>query len=226
MRTFDQLFALAAKRKGGADAAEALLPKVKSAAALRKISDDRWLAQMTRSVFQAGFNWKVIEHKWPGFEEAFEGFEPRRWAMMSDDDLDRLVKDTRIVRNAQKILSVGGNARLLCELADEHGSAARAFADWPDTDFVGLLDLLKTRGSRLGGSTAQFLLRFMGKDGFVLSRDVSAALMREGVVAKPPTSKRDLMAVQAAFNQWREQSGRPLAHISRVLSLTIDAPRA
>jgi 3-methyladenine DNA glycosylase Tag len=179
---------------------------------------------MTRAVFRAGFSWKVIDAKRDGFEEAFEGFEPQRWAMMRDQDLSRLVKDTRIVRHEKKILSVSDNARLLCELADEHGSAASAFARWPSTSYVELLEMIKKRGSRLGGTSGQYFIRSMGKDSVVFSRDVCAALIDAGVVDNAPTSKRDLRAVQAAFNQWMEESGRPLTHLSRILALSIDAP--
>ncbi len=220
-RSFQELFDIAAERKGGAAAVEALLPSPESPEALARIPDDRWLAGMTKQIFQAGFVWRVIENKWPGFEAAFEGFEPRRWQMMSDDDLDRLVKDERIVRNAQKILTVRDNARMLCELAAEQGSAAKVFAGWPSEDYVGLLDLLKTRGSRLGGSSAQYFLRFMGKDSFMTSGDVGQALIREGVVDKPPSGKGALKKVQAAFNVWMMESGRPLTHISRVLAYTV-----
>jgi 3-methyladenine DNA glycosylase Tag len=223
MRSFDQIYRIAAERKGGPAALEDLLPTPKPPAALRKIPDDRWLAGMTKRVFCAGFNWTVIENKWDGFEAAFEGFPPGRWAMMSDDDLDRLVQDKRIVRNAGKIQSVRDNAVFLCDLAREYGSAAKCFADWPDTDYVGLLDMLKRRASRLGGNSGQYFLRFMGKDSFITSGDVAKALVREGVVDKAPTSKRDLQAVQAAFNQWREESGRPLAQISRVLACSVDS---
>ena len=221
MTPFDTLFERAAQRKGGPAALEKELPAVPAPAALRRIADDRWLAEMTKRVFQAGFNWSVIESKWDGFEAAFEGFNPRRWSLMSDEDIDRLIRDTRIVRNGAKIQSVAVNAKLLCDLADEHGSAAAAFADWPDEDFAGLLDLLKTRGNRLGGTTASYLMRGMGKDSFVLSPDVITALIREGVVATAPTSRRGLNAVQAAFNQWRAESGRPLTHISKVLAFTV-----
>jgi 3-methyladenine DNA glycosylase Tag len=68
-----------------------------------------------------------------------------------------------------------------------------------------------------------YFLRFMGVDSFVLSRDVVAALVREGVVDKSASSRRDLEKVQAAFNRWSEESGRPMTHISRVLACTIDA---
>jgi len=221
MRTFDEIWAIAAERKGGDAAVEALMPQIKAVDEIRALSDDRVLATMARVVFNSGFNWKVVENKWPGFEEAFEGFVPVRWKFMSDDDLDSLLKDTRIIRHGAKILSVRDNAILVCDLEDEYGSAAAAIADWPNEDTIGLLAMLKKRGSRLGGHTGQYFLRFLGKDGFVFSKDVVAALVREGVVEKEPTSKAALKAAQEAFNTWAAQSGRPLAHISRTLALSV-----
>ena len=222
LQEFEALFAMAAGRKGGAAAFEETLPTVKPADELAAIPDDRWLSMMARCVFQAGFNWKVVDQKWPGFEEAFEGFDPGRWSLMSDDDLDRLLKDTRVVRHAKKLASVGENAIFVRDLAAEHGSAARFFADWPDTDYVGLLTVLKKRGSRLGGNTGQYFLRFMGKDSFMLGGDVVKALIREGIVDKQPSSQKDLARVQEAFNEWAAQSGRPMAQISRTLACTVE----
>jgi 3-methyladenine DNA glycosylase Tag len=84
------------------------------------------------------------------------------------------------------------------------------------------LEALKTRASRLGGESAMRFLRWMGKPSFITSRDVTAALIREGVVDKPPTGKRDLQKIQAAFNGWAEESGRDLTSISRTLALSVD----
>jgi len=221
MRSFDEIFAIAADRKGGPDALEALLSKPQTAEVLAAIPDDRWLAKLTQMVFSAGFNWKVIEAKWPGFEEAFKGFDVGRCAFMDDEWFDSLLTDTRIVRNGTKIKSVPENAAFLLELKKEHGSAAKVFADWSSEDYIGLLSMLKTRGSRLGGSTAQYFLRFMGKDSFVLSADVVARLVAEGVVDKTPTSKKALAATQTAFNEWAAQSGRSLTEISRVLAMSV-----
>ena len=76
MKNFDEIFALVAARKGGDKALAKLLTKPKSKAALRKISDDRWLSEMAKSVFQAGFVWRIVENKWPEFEAAFDAFDP------------------------------------------------------------------------------------------------------------------------------------------------------
>ena len=217
MRSFEDIFAISADRHGGPEALEARLAESAHGA---HTSDDRWLAGFTQAVFSAGFNWKVIQNKWPGFEDAFWNFEIGRCAMMSEDDLDTLVRDTRIVRNAQKILTVRDNAVLLSEIAQEHGSATSFLRNWPSDDFIGLLDVLKTRGSRLGGTSAQYALRFGGIDSFILGRDVGGRLVAEGVIDKAPSSKKAMKAVQDAFNTWADQSGRSLTEISRVLALS------
>ena len=219
--SFQPIFDLAAQHKGGEAALMAQLPEPTDPQHLPKLGDDRVLAEMTKCVFQAGFSWKVIDSKWSGFEEAFEGFVPRRWRMMSDDDLDRLVQDTRIVRNPQKILSVRDNAQFLFDLAEEPGSAARFLAEWPADDQIGLTDLMKKRGSRLGGTTGQILLRRLGRDGFILSNDVVTALIREGIVDKTPTSKKGLAACQSAFNGWHAETGHSYTHLSRILAMSV-----
>jgi 3-methyladenine DNA glycosylase Tag len=221
LQSFSVIYEKAAARKGGADALEALLPKPKSAAQLKRVGDDRYLAEMTKCVFRSGFVWQIIEHKWPGFEAAFDRFDTVACAMLSDEDLERLGEDERIVRNHKKIASVRGNAQFIREVKREHGGFGLYLAQWPDDDVVGLWDELKRRGQRLGGNTGPFFLRFVGKDTFMLSPDVVTALVRQKVVDKAPSSRKALAVVQDAFNQWRADSGRSFAEISRTLSYTV-----
>jgi len=220
VRSFAEIFAIAAERHGGAAAVEAGLSKPKRATELARVPEDRWLAVMSRCIFQAGFSWKVIEAKWPGFEAAFRGFDPDACAMMDDAWLDRLLTDRGIVRNGPKIETVRDNAVFITELRAE-GGVGKVIGGWPAADYVGLLEMLKVRGSRIGGATGQYFLRFSGVDSFILSRDVVARLVAEGVIDKAPGSKRAMAAVQAAFDGWRAESGRTLTEVSRVLALSI-----
>jgi 3-methyladenine DNA glycosylase Tag len=221
LKSFDAIYRQAARRKGGEAALEQLLPKAKNAAALRRLRDDRVLAEMTRCVVRAGFVWQIIENKWAGFEAAFGGFDVAGAARLSDEDLERLAVDERIVRNATKIVSVRDNARYVLEVRDSHGSFGRYLAGWPEDDVVGLWTELRKRGSRLGGQTGRYFLRFIGKDTPVLSPDVVRALIGLGVLDREPTSARALAAVQDTFNHWRGESGRTLGEISRVLACSV-----
>ncbi|WP_298846961.1 DNA-3-methyladenine glycosylase I [uncultured Ruegeria sp.] len=220
MRSFEEILDIAAGRHGGAETLEAKLSKPKSHAALAAMPEDRWLSIITKCVFQAGFNWKVIENKWDGFEVAFDGFDVGRCAFMDDEKFDALLQDTRIVRNGTKIAAVRDNAAFLLELREE-GGAGKVLGGWPSDDYVNLLAMLAKRGSRLGGASAQYAMRFTGRDSFILSQDVTARLIAEGVIDKPAASKKAMAAVQQAFNSWMDQSGRSLTEISRVLAMSL-----
>jgi 3-methyladenine DNA glycosylase Tag len=222
MTTFKSIRARAAKRKGGDKALASLVPPAPDAKTLARLKDDRVLAEMTKRIFSAGFVWSVIENKWPGFEEAFLGFEPKRLQFQPEDFWHELTRDQRIVRNGAKIMAVRDNARFVTEIAAEHGSFGKFLAAWPATDQIGLLELLDKRGARLGGATGQYFLRFIGKDGFVLSRDVVACLRDAGLdVAETPTSKKDKRKIQDQFNTWAKESGMPMLHISRICAMSI-----
>jgi 3-methyladenine DNA glycosylase Tag len=221
VKSFDRIEAMAGKRHGGPKGVAAILAERSVDPDLTRRKDDRFLSQMASALFSSGFSWTVIQKKWPDFETAFDKFEPGRVAAYGDEDIDRLLKDAAIVRNGAKIMAVIENARFVVATAKEHGSFGKFLASWPANDQIGLMDHLKKHGSRLGGATAMYFLRFSGWDAFITSQDVTRALVREGVVDKAPSTKAEWKAVQAAFNTWAEQSGRPRREISRILALSV-----
>jgi 3-methyladenine DNA glycosylase Tag len=222
MTSFKTIRIRAETRKGGPAALEKLLPQAPDAKALARLADDRVLAEMAKRVFSAGFAWNVIETKWPGFETAFLGFEPGKLTFQPEDFWHDLINDKRIVRNGAKIMSVRANAAFIQEISRDHGSFGKFLSNWPSSDEIGLLDLLAKRGSRLGGNTGQMLLRFLGFDGFVTSKDVVACLRAAGLdIAEEVKSKGDLAKVQAQFNAWAKETGLPFAHLSRICAVSI-----
>lgn len=221
MLSFDAIKQLAEERNGGAAGLAARMDGHGYRRDVTQLSDDRILSEFSKRVFQAGFNWSVVENKWDGFEAAFHGFDIGRNAFMNDEDLDRLLKDTGIVRHAKKILSVRDNAIFLSDLAQEHGSAAKCIGEWPSSEIIDLWEMMKKRGNRLGGTTGQYALRFMGKDCFILSRSVVAALNRAGVIDGAATSKSARKKIQTAFNEWHEESGQSYTDLSRILALSV-----
>ncbi|MDX8497305.1 DNA-3-methyladenine glycosylase I [Mesorhizobium sp. VK4C] len=227
MADFQKIRARAAKRKGGEEALASLLGPMPDNQAVAKIPDDRILSTMAERIFAAGFVWRVIEQKWPGFEEAFLGFEPKRLLFQPDDFWHELASDKRIVRNPQKIKSVRDNAGFVDRVSKEHGSFGKFVAKWPADDQVGLTTYLAKHGSRLGGNTGQYFLRWLEWDTFVVSADMAAALRDAGLdIAESPTSKRDLDKIQVQLNKWAAETGLPRRHISRILAMSIGENRS
>ena len=81
-----------------------------------------YLEVMSKSVFQSGMSWRVVESKWPTTREAFRGFDAEAVASLSPDDIDELATDTRVIRDRRKLEAVAGNASRMVELEKEHGS--------------------------------------------------------------------------------------------------------
>lgn len=222
MRDYQWLHEYCLNRFGSAAELEARLPQAKSADALRAVGDDRYLSLLSLRVFRAGLKHSVVDAKWPAFEEAFFAFDPHKVVLMGAEHLERLMQDERLIRHLAKLKSVPRNAQFVLDIAREHGSFGAWLADWPADDIVGLWHYLAKHGSQLGGLSAPRFLRMAGKDTFIPTDDVVAALQAQGIVDKAPTSQRDLAAVQAAFNAWQAQSGRPLCQLSMMLAYTVN----
>ena len=224
MEKFEAIYQRACERKGGEAALAELMPKVRSPRALSATKNDRWLAEMTRCIFQAGFVYRVVNHKWDDFEDVFFGFPPEKILMLSPDQIDRFAQNPRIIRNRQKVLSIQSNAQYILDVSKDHGSFGKFVSRWPADDLVGLFQHMKKEGSRLGGMTGQRILRNMGKDTFVVTGDVVRCLRRAGVdVTSTPNTQREMKLIQSAFNAWHSESEFAYAHLSRICACSVDS---
>ena len=210
-----------ARQRHGAAALDARLPQPKTASELAGTADDRYLSQMSLRIFRAGLKHSVVDGKWPAFEEVFAGFEPRRVRAMSDEAMEQLLGDTRLIRHWGKLKAVRDNAAAMLAVADEYRSFGSWLGTWPGNNIVGLWDELASRFSQMGGNSGPMFLRMVGKDSFVLSPSVVAGLKRWAELP-PPKNRKDRAAAQARFNGWAAESGRPLSQLSMIVALSVD----
>ena len=124
-----------------------------------KLAD--YLEQLTKPVFEGGINWKVIESKWPGFQVAFQGFDPETVATLTPDDLDALMADTRIVRNRRKIEATVHNAAEMLAIEKEYGSFKKYLGS--QGDFPGLVKDMRKRFKQVGDFGAYYFLSVVGE---------------------------------------------------------------
>jgi 3-methyladenine DNA glycosylase Tag len=212
----------AARTRLGAAALEASLSQPRTPAELKALTDDRYLSQMELRIFRAGLKHSLVDAKWPAFEEVFDRFEPRRVRAMSDEALEALLADRRLIRHWGKLKSVRDNAAAMIGVAEEHGSFGIWLADWPGTKIVELWEALAKRFSQMGGNSGPSFLRMVGKDTFVLTHSVAAALKHWGAVDTPPKNRKDRAAVQSHFNAWATETGRPLCQLSLILAASVE----
>jgi len=121
-----------------------------------------YLEIMSKSVFQSGMSWKVIENKWPGTREAFRGFDIHAVANFNEKDIDDLAKDTRVVRNYRKLMAIVSNAQKILELDKAHGSFQRYLRSHGSFDAT--LSALRRDFKFMGPSGIYVFLYVVGED--------------------------------------------------------------
>jgi DNA-3-methyladenine glycosylase I len=85
-------------------------------------NDSVYFENMCRVIFQAGLNWHVIDNKWPTTKKAFANFNINEVANFTNTDIERLMRDTGIVRNKGKIKAIIQNAQNFTAIEKQYGS--------------------------------------------------------------------------------------------------------
>ncbi|HZK08970.1 MAG TPA: DNA-3-methyladenine glycosylase I [Bacteroidales bacterium] len=87
------------------------------------VHDDRKLFEfLVLDAFQAGLSWKTILHRREGFRRAFLNFDAAKIAAFGEDDYNRLLNDSGIIRNRAKIRGTIKNAQMFLKVQKEFGS--------------------------------------------------------------------------------------------------------
>jgi 3-methyladenine DNA glycosylase Tag len=212
----------AAEKRLGKEGLASRLPKVKSPAALKRVGDDRYFSLMALRIFRAGLKHEMVDAKWPAFEQAFHDFEPRKVRAMSDEAVEKMMGDRRLIRHLGKLQAVHRNAAAIIDLAAEKGSFGAYLADWPGARLVELWDDMAKRFQQMGGNSAAYFLRMAGKDTFILTDAVVLALNHWGAFKGDPKGKKARQEVQAVFNAWAKETSLPLAHLSMIAATSLD----
>jgi len=71
---------------------------------------------------QAGLSWETVLKKREGYKKAFNNFDVKKCANMSDNELEKLMQNENIIRNRLKIFSVRKNAATFLKIQEEYGS--------------------------------------------------------------------------------------------------------
>ena len=89
------------------------------------VRDDHLLFEtLTLGGAQAGLSWLTVLRKRENYRKAFHLFDPVRVAAYGEEDVQRLLGNSGIIRNQLKIRSCVSNARAFCRVQEECGGFA------------------------------------------------------------------------------------------------------
>ena len=151
--------------------------------------DQRLFEKVCLESFQSGLSWRTILNKRDAFRAAFDQFDFHKVALYQQEDVERLLQNSAIVRNRRKIDAVINNAQRAIEMQQEEGSLAAFFWRYeakepvePQTqttsvESIALSKTLKKKGWKFVGPTTMFA--FLQSMGFINDHEYTCCIREE-----------------------------------------------
>jgi len=130
----------------------------------RPANDNAYFENMIRVIFQAGLNWRVIDNKWSTIKKAFANFNINKVACFTNADVERLMKDSGVVRNKGKIQATIQNA-IRFKAIQKHFGSFQEYIDSLDksNNYANAVKDLISKFKWLGPSSASLFLYTIGE---------------------------------------------------------------
>ncbi|NEW62343.1 DNA-3-methyladenine glycosylase I [Granulicatella sp. zg-ZJ] len=98
-----------------------------------KTDDQELFELLILEGMQAGLSWHLILKRRENMRQILEQFDYHKLAMYTDEQLDMLLQDTRLIRNKLKIYAIRTNAQCFLQIQKDYGSFARYI--WKFVDY-------------------------------------------------------------------------------------------
>ncbi|GGI39417.1 DNA-3-methyladenine glycosylase I [Mammaliicoccus stepanovicii] len=85
--------------------------------------DDRYIFEMlSLEGAQAGLSWETVIQKRAAYQEAFHGFDIEKCATLTDEEIESIKENYKVIKHIGKLKSVRNNALIVKQIQDEYGS--------------------------------------------------------------------------------------------------------
>lgn len=87
-----------------------------------KHNDQHIFELLSLSVFAAGLNFRAAYAKRAALRKVFHDWQAEKIAKMTEEEVQRALKNKAIIRNERKIRATINNARVVCKIQQKYGS--------------------------------------------------------------------------------------------------------
>ena len=122
-------------------------------ARIKPSNDNEYFTMLSKSVFQAGFSFKVVEQKWTYIVETFDNFDFKKVMNWNEEKIYQVLQSPKIIRNSKKVRGIVDNARVFHDIITKYGS------------FSQYLDSFKTKSYPERSKIISKQFKWLGKTG-------------------------------------------------------------
>ena len=152
-------------------------------------NDDYLFEMLILESFQAGLSWECILNKRDDFRLAYDNFNAEKIANYSEEKIQELLQNKKIIRNQLKIRASINNAKIFIEIEKEYGTFYHYLETFTKGKIIcevgkttnelsdNISNDLKVRGMKFVGST--IIYSYLQAIGIIYSHDLTCVLHKK-----------------------------------------------
>lgn len=152
-------------------------------------NDDYLFEMLILESFQAGLSWECILNKRDDFRIAYDNFNAGKIANYSEEKIQELLQNKKIIRNQLKIRASINNAKIFIEIEKEYGTFYHYLETFTKGKIIcevgkttnelsdNISNDLKVRGMKFVGSTIMY--SYLQAIGIIYSHDLTCMLHKK-----------------------------------------------
>ena len=152
-------------------------------------NDDYLFEMLILESFQAGLSWECILNKRDDFRIAYDNFNAEKIANYSEEKIQELLQNKKIIRNQLKIRASINNAKIFIEIDKEYGTFYQYLETFTKGKIIcevgktknelsdNISNDLKVRGMKFVGST--IIYSYLQAIGIIYSHDLTCMLHKK-----------------------------------------------
>lgn len=148
--------------------------------------DNELFGRLILEINQAGLSWETVLKKEESFRKAYDNFDIQKIAAYTEEDRERLLSDSGIIRNKLKVNAAIENAKTILELQKEFGSFEKWLEHHHPKALPEWMKLFKKTFKFTGG---EIVNEFLMSTGYLKGAHAETCEIHSKVLAQKPLWK-------------------------------------
>lgn len=170
---------------------------------------------LVKTIHVSGFKVAILRDRWEDIKKAFSNYDINKVSQYTDEDLERMMNNPKIIRNKRKLEACIKNAKIMKEISDKHGSFGEYLNQSKDNPQE-LEEDLKDKFHFLGDVLVLDYLRGIGVDSIKPDTHVVRIMHRLNLVDSEEVTSDTINQVRTVADQINQLTGEKLSVIDAV----------
>jgi len=177
--------------------------------------DSFFYEKLVGTIHVSGYRVSILRDRWDDIKKAFSNYDVNKVSQYSNEDLKRMTRNPRLIRNKRKLEACIENAKIMKKISEKYNSFGK-YLDENKNNLKKLKEELLSRFRYLGNVLVLEYLKEIGIDAIKPDVHVVRVMYRLGLINSERMSTENINKVLAVANKIARLTGEKLSVIDAI----------